>query len=86
MAKLRGYACSCGHQFEYTHMGPDDAIAVCPECALVMVADNEVLGGRTFHVIVPMSNTSVRHKAGSVHRFVNKPAEKVSVSVPKKVE
>lgn len=82
MAMLRDYTCrGCGAQFEYTSMGADDP-AVCPSCGSSEVTPH--VGGNLFHTIVPSYNGSQKQKAGFVHKFANRPAEKVSVSVPRK--
>ncbi len=57
-------------------------LAVCPTCRRVMTDADEMLGGHSCKVIVPMSKTSLKNKAGYVHTHGNKPAEKGSVSVP----
>lgn len=84
MAILRGYLCDCGERFEHTHR-PNDDVARCPACARVATDKDELLGGHSFSVIVPMYKGSLKQKAGYVHSHGNKPAEKGSVSVPSKV-
>lgn len=81
MPKLREYVCTCGNRFEYTHMNADD-VATCT-CGRVMTTDDERLGGVPFGTIVPMHRTSLKNKAGYVHTHGDRPAEKVSVSVPR---
>lgn len=51
-------------------------------CACGSTDCEPLLGGRSFHTIIPMYPGSKRLKAGYVHNYVNRPAEKVSVSVP----
>ena len=79
--KLREYVCSCGARFEYLHMGEAD-VATC-DCGKVMSVDDERLGGVPLGTIVPMHHTSLKSKAGYVHTHGDRPAEKVSVSVPR---
>lgn len=83
MPKLRDYSCDCGNRFEYIHMNAED-VASCPACMRVMTADDEMLGGKSCKVIVPMSRTSLKNKAGYVHKYnEGRPAEKGSVAVPR---
>lgn len=82
MPKLRDYACACGTRFEYLHMAADN-VATCPDCARVAEDRDEVLGGRLFTTIVPMSRSSLKNKAGYVHTHGDRPAEKISVAVPR---
>lgn len=58
-----------------------DDVALCPACSRVATADDMVMGGRPLHVIVPMSRTSLKNKAGYVHTHGDRPAEKRSVAV-----
>lgn len=84
MPKLDDFVCStCNEQFEFLKMSKEELI-VCPKCE-----SNEVVispGGHLFTKIVPTTKTSKRHKAGYVHEFTNRPAEKISISVPKKIK
>ena len=57
--------------------------ASCPACAKPATSADEMLGGHSCKVIVPMSRTSLKNKAGYVHTHGNKPAEKGSVAVPR---
>ena len=83
MAILRGYLCDCGTNFEHMHR-PQNDVAKCPACKRVASEKDEVLGGRTFHTIIPMYKGSLKQKAGYVHSHGDKPAEKGSVAVPSK--
>ena len=58
-------------------------LAACPACTRVMTPADEMLGGKSCKVIVPMSNTSLKNKAGYVHTHGDRPAEKGSVAVPR---
>lgn len=58
-----------------------DEPAPCPACGRVATIKDEVMGGRPLHVIVPMSRTSLKNKAGYVHTHGDRPAEKGSVAV-----
>ena len=79
MPKLQDYACrACEHIFEFFHVGRE--IAACPQCG--STACDLRLGGHAFTTIVPTYPGAKRRKAGYVHEHVNRPAEKVSVSVP----
>lgn len=80
MAMLRNYTCrACETQFEFTSMSADDP----PTCACGSREVDAHMGGNLFHTIVPSYNGSQKQKAGFVHKFANRPAEKVSISVPK---
>ena len=57
-------------------------VASCPTCLREMTPNDEMLGGHSCKVIVPMSMTSLKNKAGYVHTHADRPAEKGSVSVP----
>lgn len=81
MPKLQAYTClDCGEHYEFTHH-PVDEQNVCPRCGSTE-ADLH-LGGRMFAVIVPDYPGAQRRKAGYVHKFVNRPAERTTVSVPR---
>lgn len=58
-----------------------DEPAPCTSCGRLATADDEVMGGHTLHVIVPMHRTSLKNKAGYVHTHGDRPAEKNSVAV-----
>ena len=80
MPKIREYACECGERFEHMHMCEEEE-APCPSCQRVATKDDEILGGKPFHVIVPMHRSSLKNKAGYVHTHGDRPAEKGSVAV-----
>jgi putative FmdB family regulatory protein len=81
MPKLKGYFCrECGVEYEFLHH-PADEPAKCPRCSST---DARVqLKVHVFRTIQATSLTSKQFKAGYVHRYVNRPAEKVAVSVPR---
>jgi hypothetical protein len=79
--KIREYVCDCGNRFEHMHMTADE-VAVCGACDQPVATKDELMGGKPLHVIVPMSRTSLKNKAGYVHTHADRPAEKGSVSVP----
>lgn len=83
MPKLQGYACrTCGEAFDYTHMNAEDlASCICGSTELDLQ-----LGGKSFSTIIPTYPGAKRRKAGYQHLYVNRPAEKVSVSVPRTKE
>lgn len=81
MPKIREYACECGERFEHMHMSDNDT-ATCPKCQRTATENDELLGGKSFHVIVPMHRSSLKNKAGYVHTHADRPAEKGSVAVP----
>jgi hypothetical protein len=82
---MQNFGClKCGHVQEellhgnYTAGAPYTADDVkCEECGGKM--SPEVPATHTFSTIVPTTNTSKRHKAGYVHQYVDRPAEKTSV-------
>jgi hypothetical protein len=59
-----------------------DEEQVCPSCGSPG-AVRCLTGGVTFTTIKATTNTSKRYKAGYVHKYQNRPAEKISVSVPR---
>lgn len=79
---LREYVCDCGRRFEYTHMNDED-FAKCAHCDAVVTSSDELLGGKSCTTIVVMSRTSLKNKAGYVHTHGDRPAEKISVAVPR---
>lgn len=80
MRKMFDYICgSCAHQFEAL---ADEATAVACESCGHAPTDRRVSGGHLFTVIKATTNTSKRYKAGYVHKFQNRPAEKLSMQVP----
>jgi putative FmdB family regulatory protein len=80
MPKLNGYTCkACGASYEYMHENSADK-QVCPACGS---NDAELqLGSHTLTVIIPTYRGCKRQKAGYQHTHGDKPAEKISVSVP----
>ena len=81
MPKLVDYHCrACGMTFEFLHH-PVDEPASCVGCSS---ADIEPLAvaAKTLTVIVPTYRNCKRQKAGYCHTHEDRPAEKVSVSVP----
>jgi putative FmdB family regulatory protein len=82
MPKLDDYQClNCNSSFEFMSMQADEKVE-CPHCGSP-AAEKRVTGGHVFDTIVATSLTSKKHKAGYVHNYANKPAEKISVSVPR---
>jgi len=80
MLKMFDYGCAaCGHQFET--LVRDDAEVECPECH-ESPATRRATGGHIFTVITATSRTSKKYKAGYVHNYQKRPAEKISVQVP----
>ena len=82
MPKLQDHECHvCSARFEFIHQ-PADEVAVCPACG---ATDTELClsGGHVFTTIVPSHPATQQSKAGYVHKFQNRPAEKISVSVPR---
>ncbi|MBA2708687.1 MAG: hypothetical protein H0U59_12855 [Gemmatimonadaceae bacterium] len=55
-------------------------------CVCGATADRVMSAPKMFQEIVPTTLTSKKLKAGYVHHFNNKPAEKISVSVPRAIE
>ncbi len=83
MPKMDDFGClNCGSPFEFMSMGADDK-PECPHCGSTGV-EKYMSGGHIFDTIVATSLTSKKYKAGYQHNYVNKPAEKISVSVPRK--
>ncbi len=81
MRKIWDYDChDCGARFEVTV--DDDEKVTCAECG--SDTPTRTSGGRPLNVIVPMSRTSLKNKAGYVHTHGDRPAEKGSVAVPAK--
>ena len=60
-----------------------DDLASCPSCKEPVTSNDELLGGKSCTTIVVMSRTSLKNKAGFVHTHGDRPAEKISVSVPR---
>jgi putative FmdB family regulatory protein len=84
MPRIDDYTCQCGETFEAMKMLPDELVH-CPVCNSTSV---EELMGKTvsFHVIIPTHRTSKKIKAGYCHTHADRPAEKGSVSVPRKID
>ena len=80
MKKMYDYACECGNQFEA--LLEENEPAICPECPAGGPTTRRPTGGHLFTVIKATTNTSKRYKAGFVHKYKNRPAEKISVQVP----
>lgn len=81
MPKVSDYYCEdCQQTYEFMHH-PVDEPAVCPACG--SKAATAVPGGRLLGVIVPTYPGCKRVKAGYVHTHGDRPAEKISVSVPR---
>jgi len=81
MPKLVGYRCRrCSELFEFLHH-PVTERAACPACGSDDV--DVAAGGHVFSTIQATSRTSKRFKAGFCHQYANRPAERVSVSVPR---
>lgn len=80
MRKIYDYYCEpCDSTFE--GLAEEDAKLPCPECA--NLSERRVTGGHLFHVIQATSNTSKRYKAGYVHNYQKRPAEKIYSAVPR---
>lgn len=68
----------CGHTVEQINtIAEAEAGVKCPECDAVM--ERAVGAPHTFTTIIPMYPGSKQHKAGYVHQFGNRPAEKTQV-------
>jgi putative FmdB family regulatory protein len=84
MAKIQSYKCGdCSDVYEFMHH-PSDEPAVCPKCGSTKT---EVQLGTPLplHVIIPVYPNSKRLRAGYVHTHGDRPKEKISVSVPRKL-
>lgn len=80
MPKIRDYDCTCGSRFESMTMTDSDVVT-CPDCGSNDVAA-AVTGGVPLSTIVPMSNSSLKNKAGYVHTHGDKPGKGNMVAVP----
>jgi hypothetical protein len=60
-------------------------LALCPACGKQAGDKDELLGGKSNVITIPMHKNSKRLKAGYQHTHADRPAEKSSVSVPTKV-
>ena len=81
MLKLFDFQCrTCGHAYE--DLLPDGSRSACKQCGS---EETEKAPGvaRPFEVIRATSLTSLRYKAGSIHRFQNRPREKIGIQVPR---
>lgn len=80
---VRDYRCTkCNEEINDMLVLHSDPPPSCPLCGEETV---HCLGApHRFSTIVPTYPGSKMHKAGYVHQFANRPAEKVSVQVPKK--
>lgn len=83
MPKIHDYACPCGNKFEFMTMAAGETVH-CPICDSDAV-DVVLSGGTVFGTIVPDYPGAKKIKAGYVHTHADRPAEKSSVSVPRKV-
>ena len=84
MPKLNDYSCNgCEELFEYLVYNSED-IPSCPKCKSKDLQIGP--GGILFKKIVPTYTGSAKLKAGYQHKYVNRPAEKTSVSVPAKIK
>lgn len=80
MRKMYDFDCrACGHLFEALVV--EDAVVPCPKCEAAP-AERRATGGHIFTVITATTLTSKKYKAGYVHQFNKRPAEKISVQVP----
>jgi hypothetical protein len=62
-----------------------DDVALCTSCGKQAGDKDELLGGKSNVITVPMYPGAKKIKAGYVHQHGDRPAEKGSVSVPTKV-
>jgi len=84
MPKLNDYECTrCNTVYEYLLHG-EDKTPICPKCASTEHR-LEFVGGHQFKTIIPTYPGAKKRKAGYVHNYTNKPAEKAYISVPKKI-
>lgn len=67
-------------------MASDEPLPSCPDCGGNVSEHDEQLGGQPFGTIIPMYKGSLKQKAGYVHTHGDRPAEKGSVAVPRKVD
>lgn len=79
MPRIDDYQCSCGNQFEYMRMAPEEVVhcTACGDTDAVATVSAKLVG-----VIVPMHRRSLTRKAGFVHSHGDRPAERGSISVP----
>lgn len=77
---MNDYVCSaCDHLFEA--LARDGDPVPCEKCQSTQTS-KRATGGHLFTVIKATTTTSKKYKAGYVHKFQNRPAEKISVQVP----
>jgi putative FmdB family regulatory protein len=85
MLKMFEFHCNtCNTDFESLEETRD----VKPECPTCHVSDTHAIlsAGVQLTTIQVTHKNSKRLKAGHVHKFVNRPAEKISVTVPAKLD
>lgn len=86
MLKMYDFCCdACANAFEaLVNTSAEDTGTGGPECPRChSTATARRAGGlHVFHTIVATSKTAKKYKAGYVHKFKNRPAEKISVQVP----
>ncbi len=84
MPKMRDYRCkTCGHSFEFLHQPSDEV----PYCLICSSEELELVpcGGHVFTVTVVGVKATRASRAGYQHLYQNRPAEKISVSIPRTV-
>ena len=70
------FECACGAELE-NELAKVDEEVTCPNCGKVMT---RLVGApHMFTTIIPTYPGSGKHKAGSVHKFANRPATKTQV-------
>lgn len=82
--KLHDFECDRCHTIFEKLVSPA-GLPPCPECFCAETV-KLITGTKQFSVIVPTTLDSKKRKAGYVHLFQNRPAEKISVQVPAKVK
>jgi putative FmdB family regulatory protein len=70
------YVCDCGHELKNELAKVDEEI-LCEECGKPM--QRRMSSPHIFTTIIPTYPGSGKHKAGSVHKHVNRPATKTQV-------
>ena len=70
------YRCACGHTLD-NELAKHDEDVPCEKCGAVMVRQNSA--AHMFTTIIPTYPGSGKHKAGSVHKHVNRPATKTQI-------
>lgn len=61
----------------------ENNLPFCCECFRQVSSKDELLGGRKLEVIIPSYKGCLKQRAGYVHSHGDRPAEKISVSVPR---